>query len=37
MPKEAIKRGAADRVLALTDISGEALQMIVRIGDHAAG
>ena len=37
MPKEAIKRGAADRVVALTDISGEALQMIVRIKDPAAG
>jgi two-component system, chemotaxis family, protein-glutamate methylesterase/glutaminase len=34
MPKEAIKRGAADRVVALGDISREALQMIIRIGDQ---
>jgi two-component system chemotaxis response regulator CheB len=30
MPKEAIKRGAADRVVALSDISRVALQMITR-------
>ncbi|MEJ2661921.1 MAG: chemotaxis response regulator protein-glutamate methylesterase [Desulfobacteraceae bacterium] len=30
MPKEAIKRGAADRVAALNDISRVALQMITR-------
>ncbi len=30
MPREAIKRGAADRVVALSDISRVALQMITR-------
>jgi two-component system chemotaxis response regulator CheB len=29
MPKEAIKRGAADRVVALSDISRAALQMVI--------
>jgi two-component system chemotaxis response regulator CheB len=35
MPKEAIKRGAADRVAALNDISQVALQMILRAADQA--
>lgn len=34
MPKEAIKRGAADRVVALNGICRKALQMIIRTDDH---
>ena len=34
MPREAIKRGAADRVMALNNISREALQMIIRTENH---
>jgi two-component system chemotaxis response regulator CheB len=34
MPREAIKRDAVDRVVALNDISWVALQMIIRTEDH---
>jgi two-component system, chemotaxis family, protein-glutamate methylesterase/glutaminase len=34
MPKEAIKRGAADRVVTLNDISRAALQMVPRTADQ---